>query len=60
MMAWVKVTTGSFDFGYYIMGAFMLLSGLLVLTIQYKLNGERKNVFVAAKAEDAKLEEAEA
>ncbi len=42
MMAWVKTTTGSFDLGYYIMGAFMLLSGLLVLTIKYKLNGEVK------------------
>lgn len=40
MMAFVQTHTGSFDVGYYIMGAFMLMSGLLVLTIKYKLNGE--------------------
>ena len=37
MMAWVKVTTGSFDLGYFIMGGAMLLSGLLVLTVKYNL-----------------------
>ena len=42
LMAWVKVHTGTFDIGYYIMGAMMLASGLLVLTIQYRLNGTRK------------------
>ena len=50
MMAWVKVNTGSFAAGYFIMGAAMLVSGLLVLTIQYKLNGQRKDVFAADKA----------
>ena len=40
MMAWVKTTTGNFDLGYYIMGAFMFLSGLLVLSIKYKANGQ--------------------
>ena len=42
LMAWVKVNTGTFALGYYIMGAMMLASGLLVLTIQYKWNGTRK------------------
>ncbi|ERL04285.1 MFS transporter [Mitsuokella sp. oral taxon 131] len=42
LMAWVKVSTGAFDLGYYIMGAMMFLSGLLVLTIRYRLNGARK------------------
>ena len=42
MMAWVKVTTGSFDLGYFIMGGAMLLSGLLVLTVKYNLF-RRKN-----------------
>ena len=42
MMAWVKVTTGSFDLGYFIMGGAMLLSGLLVLTIKYNFF-RRKN-----------------
>ena len=42
MMAWVKITTGSFDLGYFIMGGAMLLSGLLVLTVKYNLFG-RKN-----------------
>lgn len=42
MMAWVKVTTGSFDLGYFIMGSAMLLSGLLVLTIKYNFF-RRKN-----------------
>ena len=50
MMAWVKVNTGSFAAGYFIMGAAMLVSGLLVLTIQYKLNGQCKDVFAADKA----------
>lgn len=59
MMAWVKVNTGSFDAGYFIMGAAMLVSGLLVLTIQYKLNGQRKDVFAADKAA-VSVEEAEA
>lgn len=59
MMAWVKVNTGSFDAGYFIMGAAMLVSGLLVLTIQYKLNGQRKDVFAADKAA-VSIEEAEA
>ena len=59
MMAWVKVNTGSFDAGYFIMGAAMLVSGLLVLTIQYKLNGQRKDVFATDKAA-VSVEEAEA
>ena len=59
MMAWVKVNTGSFAAGYFIMGAAMLVSGLLVLTIQYKLNGQRKDVFAADKAA-VSVEEAEA
>ena len=59
MMAWVKVNTGSFDAGYFIMGAAMLVSGLLVLTIQYKLNSQRKDVFAADKAA-VSVEEAEA
>ena len=42
MMAWVKITTGSFDLGYFIMGGAMLLSGLLVLTIKYNFF-RRKN-----------------
>ena len=42
LMAWIKVNTGTFALGYYIMGAMMLASGLLVLTIQYKWNGARK------------------
>ncbi len=60
MMAWVKVNTGSFAAGYFIMGAAMLVSGLLVLTIQYKLNGQRKDVFAADHAADVKAEEVEA
>ena len=60
MMAWVKVNTGSFAAGYFIMGAAMLVSGLLVLTIQYKLNGQRKDVFAADHAADVKVEEVEA
>ena len=60
MMAWVKVNTGSFAAGYFIMGAAMLVSGLLVLTIQYKLNGQRKDVFAADHATDVKAEEVEA
>ena len=60
MMAWVKVNTGSFAVGYYIMGAAMLVSGLLVLTIQYKLNGQRKDVFAADHGADVKVEEVEA
>lgn len=59
MMAWIKVNTGSFDLGYYIMGAMMLLSGLLVLTIQYRLNGSRKAA-PALEQEEAQLQEAEA
>ena len=42
MMAWVKVTTGSFDLGYFIMGGAMLLSGLLVLTVKYNLFGKNR------------------
>lgn len=60
MMAWVKVNTGSFAASYFIMGAAMLVSGLLVLTIQYKLNGQRKDVFAADHAADVKAEEVEA
>ena len=51
MMAWVKTTTGSFDLGYYIMGAFMLASGLLVLTVKYKLNGQVRDDADPAAAE---------
>ena len=42
MMAWVKVTTDSFDLGYFIMGGAMLLSGLLVLTVKYNLFGKNR------------------
>ncbi|MCI6158218.1 MAG: MFS transporter [Selenomonadaceae bacterium] len=35
MMGWIKTNTGSFDLGYYIMGAAMFAAGLLVLSIQY-------------------------
>lgn len=41
MMAWIKVNTGSFDVGYYIMGGAMLLAALLVLTIQYGFTGKK-------------------
>ena len=34
MMGWIKTNTGSFDLGYYLMGAFMCGAGLLVLTIR--------------------------
>jgi len=34
MMGWIKTNTGSFDLGYYLMGAFMCAAGLLVLTIR--------------------------
>lgn len=51
MMAWVKTATGSFAMGYYIMGAFMMLSGLLVLTIKYRSDGKvREDVAPAAPA----------
>ena len=43
MMAWIKVNTGSFDVGYYIMGGAMLLAALLVLTIQYGFTGKKPN-----------------
>ncbi len=59
MMAWIKVNTGSFDLGYFIMGGAMLLSGLLVLTIQYNLNGSRKAA-PAIEQEEPQLQEAEA
>lgn len=42
MMGWIKTNTGSFDLGYFIMGASMLLSGLLVLTIKYGFNGKKQ------------------
>ena len=41
MMAWIKVNTGSFDVGYYIMGGAMLLAALLVLTIKYGFTGKK-------------------
>ena len=41
MMAWIKVNTGSFDVGYYIMGGAMLLAAILVLTIQYGFTGKK-------------------
>ena len=51
MMAWVKTATGSFAMGYYIMGAFMMLSGLLVLTIKYRSDRKvREDVAPAAPA----------
>ena len=42
------------------MGAAMLVSGLLVLTIQYKLNGQRKDVLPPIMQQMSKREEVEA
>lgn len=35
MMGWIKTTTGSFNAGYFLMGGFMLIASLTVLTIKY-------------------------
>lgn len=41
MMGWIKTSTGSFDLGYFLMAAFMLIASLTVLTIKYTLHGKK-------------------
>ena len=54
MMGWIKTNTGSFDLGYYIMGAAMFVAALLVLSIKYSFG------FASKKSEDEPDEDAEA
>lgn len=44
MMGWIKTSTGSFNFGYFLMSAFMLIASITVLTLKYSLNGKKQSV----------------
>ena len=44
MMGWIKTNTGSFDLGYFLMSAFMLIASITVLTIKYGWHGKRQTM----------------
>ncbi len=44
MMGWIKTNTGSFDLGYFLMSAFMLIASITVLTIKYGWNGKKQTM----------------
>ncbi|WP_196605767.1 MFS transporter [Pectinatus haikarae] len=47
MMGWIKTSTGSFNFGYFLMSGFMFIASITVLSIKYSWN--RKKETTAAK-----------